>query len=69
MLTRIGLPTKDEYVYKPCIGSVGHPKICVQSGIIVQINLEPLITSKLHQLGKEVVITGQEVCGTRTGSI
>ena len=57
------------YAYKPCIGSVGHPKICVHISMIVQINLEPLIASKVTpvtHLDEDVVRTGQEACGTRT---
>ena len=78
MPTRIGPrtwirpPTKDEYAYKPCIDSVGHLKICVYSGMIVQINHEPLIAPKVTPVTHvdwEVVRTDQEACGTRTESI
>ena len=71
-ILRMNTPTKDECAYKPCIGSVGHLKICVYSGMIVQINHEPFIAPKVTPVTHvdwEVVRTDQEACGTRTGSI
>ena len=67
-----GPSTKDEYAYKPRIGSVCHPKFCVNSGIFLQSNLEPLIATKvtpITHVDQDVVRTGQEACGTRTESI
>ena len=70
-ILRMNTPTEDECAYKPCIGSVGHLKICVYSRMIVQINHEPLIASKVTpvtHVDEEVVRTGQAGCGTRNGS-
>ena len=62
----------DRTAYNPWIGSVGHLKICVYSGMIVQINHEPLIAPKVTPVTYvdwKVVRTDQEACGTRTESI
>ena len=68
MPTRKGPSTK-EYAHKSWIGSEGHPKICVYSGMFLQINIKPLIASKVTpvtHVDEEVVRTGQEACGAMT---